>query len=60
MPVVAAVAGGLPAIVLDVRPTHAVSAILMHGTEDYIVPIDTGYPRRRGRWDWRRGWTLSR
>ncbi|MGW2522559.1 alpha/beta hydrolase family esterase [Streptomyces sp. NPDC001617] len=46
--VVAAVAGGLPAALLGTRPTHAVSALLIHGTADVITPIGPGYSRRRG------------
>jgi polyhydroxybutyrate depolymerase len=46
--VFAAVSGGLPAALLDRRPTHAVSALLIHGTADKIAPIEGGYSRRRG------------
>jgi polyhydroxybutyrate depolymerase len=59
VPVVAAVAGGLPAALRDLRPTHAVSAMLMHGTADQLVPIDGGYSRRRGPNGELRGRTLS-
>ncbi|MGI5226259.1 alpha/beta hydrolase family esterase [Actinoallomurus sp. CA-142502] len=57
--VVAAVAGGLPAALSDLRPTHAVSAMLIHGTADQITPIDGGYSRRRGPGGELRGRTLS-
>ena len=46
--VLAAVAGGLPAALLDRAPTHAVSAMLINGTADRIVPIEGGYSRHRG------------
>jgi polyhydroxybutyrate depolymerase len=55
----AAVAGGLPAALRDRRPTHAVSAMLMHGTADTLAPIDGGYSRRRGPNGELRGRTLS-
>ncbi|MEV8541199.1 alpha/beta hydrolase-fold protein [Streptomyces sp. NPDC051572] len=57
--VVAAIAGGLPAALLDTRPTHAVSALLIHGTADLISPIGPGHSRRRGPWGRLRGRTLS-
>jgi polyhydroxybutyrate depolymerase len=57
--VVAAVAGGLPAALGDVRPTHAVSALLIHGTADTVAPIEGGYSRRRGPDGELRGRTLS-
>ncbi|MCO5997635.1 alpha/beta hydrolase family esterase [Actinoallomurus rhizosphaericola] len=57
--VLATVAGGLPAALLDVRPTHAVSVMLIHGTADRIVPIDGGHSRRRGPNGELRGRTLS-
>lgn len=57
--VLAAVAGGLPAALRDLRPTHAVSAMLIHGTADRITPIDGGYSRRRGPGGELRGRTLS-
>jgi polyhydroxybutyrate depolymerase len=57
--VLAAVAGGLPAALLDVQPTHAVSAMLIHGTADTLSPIDGGYSRRRGPGGEPRGRTLS-
>ncbi|GDY31996.1 alpha/beta hydrolase family esterase [Gandjariella thermophila] len=46
--VLAAVAGGLPAALCDIRPTHAVSAMLVHGTADKVSPIGRGYSRHRG------------
>ena len=36
--VFAAVAGGLPASLRDTRPAHAVSAMLIHGTADPVLP----------------------
>ena len=57
--VLAAVAGGLPASLRDVRPTHAVSAMLIHGTADTISPIAGGYSRHRGPNGEPRGRTLS-
>jgi polyhydroxybutyrate depolymerase len=46
--VLAAVAGGLPVSLRDGSPTHAVSAMLIHGTADTISPIAGGYSRHRG------------
>jgi polyhydroxybutyrate depolymerase len=46
--VLADVAGGLPARLRDVRPTHAVSAMLIQTTDDTISPIGGGYSRHRG------------
>jgi polyhydroxybutyrate depolymerase len=46
--VIAAVAGGLPASLRDSKPSHAVSALLMHGTADTMSPIGGGYSRHRG------------
>jgi polyhydroxybutyrate depolymerase len=46
--VIAAVAGGLPERLRDVPPTHAVSAMLVHGTADTMSPIEGGYSRHRG------------
>ena len=46
--VFAAVAGGLPASLCDTRPSHAVSAMLIHGTADPVSPIDGGYSRHLG------------
>jgi polyhydroxybutyrate depolymerase len=57
--VLAAVAGGLPASLRDVRPAHAVSAMLIHGTADTISPIAGGYSRHRGPNGELRGRTLS-
>jgi polyhydroxybutyrate depolymerase len=57
--VLAAVAGGLPASLRDVAPTHAVSALLIHGTADTIAPIAGGYSRHRGPDGELRGRTLS-
>jgi polyhydroxybutyrate depolymerase len=57
--VLAAVAGGLPVSLRDVPPTHAVSAMLIHGTADTISPIAGGYSRHRGPNGELRGRTLS-
>jgi polyhydroxybutyrate depolymerase len=57
--VLAAVAGGLPASLHDVLPSHAVSAMLIHGTADTISPIGGGYSRHRGPHGELRGRTLS-
>jgi polyhydroxybutyrate depolymerase len=57
--VLAAVAGGLPAALCDLRPPHAVSAMLIHGTDDPLVPIEGGYSRHRGPDGELRGRTLS-
>jgi polyhydroxybutyrate depolymerase len=57
--VLAAVAGGLPASLRGVRPAHAVSAMLIHGTGDMISPIGGGYSRHRGPNGELRGRTLS-
>jgi polyhydroxybutyrate depolymerase len=57
--VIAAVAGGLPASLRDVPPTHAVSAMLIHGTDDTMSPIDGGWSRHRGPNGELRGRTLS-
>jgi len=46
--VVATVAGGLPAYLADAAPAYAVSALLMHGTEDRLAPIGGGHSRHRG------------
>ncbi|MFE3753374.1 alpha/beta hydrolase family esterase [Nocardia tengchongensis] len=48
VPVFAAVAGGLPADLAGVKPTHAVSAILINGDGDPWVPIEGGHSRHRG------------
>jgi polyhydroxybutyrate depolymerase len=57
--VFAAVAGTLPAALSDVRPAHAVSALLIHGTDDKLASIDGGYSRHRGPNGELRGRTLS-
>ncbi len=57
--VIAAVAGGLPASLRDMTPTHAVSAMLIHGTGDTMSPIGGGYSRHRGPNGELRGRTLS-
>jgi polyhydroxybutyrate depolymerase len=57
--VLAAVAGGLAASRRDVRPAHAVSAMLIHGTDDTISPIGGGYSRHHGPNGELRGRTLS-
>ncbi|MFC4114532.1 alpha/beta hydrolase family esterase [Nonomuraea zeae] len=57
--VLAAVAGGLPAALREVRPEYAISALLMHGTADRLTPIEGGYSRRRGPNGELRGRTLS-
>ena len=57
--VIAAVAGGLPASLREVPPTHAVSAMLIHGTGDTMSPIGGGYSRHRGPDGELRGRTLS-
>ncbi|RMI32884.1 hypothetical protein EBN03_13275 [Nocardia stercoris] len=54
-----AIAGGLPAALAGAQPTHAVSALLIHGTADPVVPIEGGYSRRRGPDGELRGRTLS-
>ena len=57
--VIAAVAGGLPASLLDRTPGHAVSAMLIHGTADTISPVEGGYSRHLGPNGELRGRTLS-
>jgi polyhydroxybutyrate depolymerase len=57
--VLAAVAGTLPAALRDRQPTHAVSAMLIHGAADRLSPIDGGYSRHRGPAGELRGRTLS-
>ncbi|MGD3109954.1 alpha/beta hydrolase family esterase [Streptomyces sp. YGL11-2] len=57
--VLAAVAGGLPAALRELQPTHAVSAMLIHGTADRYSPIEGGYSRHRGPNGELRGRTLS-
>lgn len=46
--VLAAVAGPMPASLADAVPSHAVSAILIHGTADSVAAIAGGYSRHRG------------
>ncbi|WP_290047627.1 alpha/beta hydrolase family esterase, partial [Nocardia nova] len=46
--VFAAVAGALPADLTAVRPTHAVSAMLINGDADPLVPLAGGHSRHRG------------
>jgi polyhydroxybutyrate depolymerase len=46
--VLASVAGQLPASLAGATPSHAVSAILMHGTADSVAAIAGGYSRHRG------------
>ena len=43
-----AVAGALPGAMHEVQPTHAVSALLINGTADQLVPLGGGYSRHRG------------
>ncbi|WP_281356879.1 alpha/beta hydrolase family esterase [Fodinicola acaciae] len=57
--VLAAVAAGLPAALSGQRPTHGVSAMLINGTADSLLPITGGYSRRRGPSGELRGRTLS-
>jgi polyhydroxybutyrate depolymerase len=59
--VLAAVAGGLPVRLRDeaAAPTHAVSAMLIHGTADPISPLEGGYSRHLGPSGERRGRTVS-
>jgi polyhydroxybutyrate depolymerase len=57
--VLAAVAGLLPASLRDRQPTHAVSAMLIHGAADKLAPIEGGYSRHRGPGGELRGRTLS-
>lgn len=46
--VFAAVAGALPADLTAARPTHAVSAMLINGDADPLVPLAGGHSRHRG------------
>ena len=57
--VVGAVSGQMPASLVDASPSHAVSAILMHGTADSVAPITGGYSRHLGPNGERRGRMLS-
>lgn len=59
VPVFAAVAGGFPAALLDMRPSHAVSVMLINGDADPIQPITGGHSRHRGRNGEPRGRTLG-
>jgi polyhydroxybutyrate depolymerase len=56
--VLAAVAGQMPASVSDAAPSHAVSAILIHGTQDSVASIAGGPSRHRGPNGDLRGWAL--
>jgi len=57
--VLAAIAGTLPASLLDARPAYAVSAMLIHGIDDAMSPIGGGYSRHRGPNGELRGRTVS-
>jgi len=57
--VLAAVAGGLPASLSELKPGYAVSALLIHGTADAVSPIEGGFSRHRGPNGELRGRTLS-
>ncbi len=57
--VLAAVAGGLPANLSELKPGYAVSALLIHGTADTVSPIEGGFSRHRGPNGELRGRTLS-
>lgn len=57
--VIATVAGELPAYLADASPAYAVSALLIHGTDDSGSPIGGGYSRYRGPNGELRGRTLS-
>lgn len=57
--VLAAVAGQMPASLAGAAPSHAVSAVLIHGTADSMAPIQGGYSRHRGPNGELRGQTLS-
>ncbi|MGV9662969.1 alpha/beta hydrolase family esterase [Nocardia niigatensis] len=46
--VFAAVAGGLPEALTTIRPGYAVSAMLINGDADPVVPIAGGHSRRLG------------
>ena len=54
-----AVAGGLPDALRETQPTHAVSALLINGTADPLVPLGGGYSRHRGPHGELRGRILS-
>jgi polyhydroxybutyrate depolymerase len=57
--VLAAVAGGLPASLSETSPGYAVSAMLIHGTDDAVSPIAGGFSRHLGPNGEQRGRTLS-
>jgi polyhydroxybutyrate depolymerase len=57
--VLAAVSGQMPVSLLTVTPSHAVSAMLIHGTADSFSSIEGGYSRHRGPNGELRGRTLS-
>jgi polyhydroxybutyrate depolymerase len=57
--VFAAAAGTMPVAFLATEPTHAVSAMLIHGTADPLASIEGGYSRHRGPHGEVRGRTLS-
>lgn len=57
--VMAAVAGTMPESLHAVEPTHAVSALLIHGDADPIADINGGYSRHRGPNGELRGRTIS-
>lgn len=57
--VLAAVAGQMPASLAGAAPSHAVSAVLIHGTADSMAPIQGGHSRHRGPNGELRGLTLS-
>ena len=42
---IAAISGLMPGRLASLTPTHAVSALMIHGTDDAIAPIDGGPPR---------------
>ncbi|WP_157391048.1 alpha/beta hydrolase family esterase [Nocardia terrae] len=46
--VFAAVAGGFPEALAGIRPGHAVSAVLINGDADPMVPLTGGFSRHRG------------
>ena len=55
----AAVAGALPDALCGIRPTHAVSALLINGDADPLVSLDGGHSRHRGPGGELRGKILS-
>jgi polyhydroxybutyrate depolymerase len=54
-----AVAGALPAALLEEQPAYAVSALLINGDADPLVSLDGGYSRHRGPGGELRGRVLS-